>query len=151
MKKDGEISGKKILKKVSKKLKQYDKLSYGGQFAMFMGKVQLLEINLRRLLVELFDYKWERIEKWTLGQLTTELDNNKLRPDFIHLLKSLVERRNYVAHELLADELISQAILGSSKFKKHYSKELRFLHKSIFELEQVMLIYRLTNKHGSWK
>jgi thiamine phosphate synthase YjbQ (UPF0047 family) len=44
--------------------------------------------------------------KWTLGRTTTELEKNGLREDFINLLRSLVEYRNYIAHELLFDDAL---------------------------------------------
>ena len=139
-----------IQRKVSKRLKKYEKLNYLGQFAMFMGTAQLLELGLKGVLVDKYGYEIEKIENKTLGWTTIELEKNKLRTDFITLLKSLVEKRNYVAHELLANELIKQTLSGGLKPKKHYSKELRFLHKSIFEVEQVMVLFNWTSKNDGW-
>jgi hypothetical protein len=115
-----------------------------------MGTVQLLEIGLKKLLVDKYDYDFDKIENKTLGWTTVELEKKGLRTDFLYLLKSLVEKRNYVAHELLANEIIMQTLTSGLKPKKHYSKDLRFLHKSIFELEQVMVMFHWTTKHEGW-
>ncbi|MBT1688867.1 hypothetical protein [Dawidia soli] len=139
-----------IERKVSKRLKKYKKLNYLGQFAMFMGTAQLLEIGLKNLLIARYGYKVEQIEKKTLGWTTAELEKNQLRTDFVKLLKSLVEKRNYVAHELLANEMIKETLLGGLKPKKHYSKDLRFLHKSILEVEQVMVLFNWTSRNDGW-
>jgi hypothetical protein len=151
MKTNKTIKKKDIEKKVDRRIKKYGKLNYLGQFSLFMGTTQLLEIGLKNLLVDKYGYEFEKIESKTLGWTTIELEKKGLRPDFIHLLKSLVEKRNYVAHELLANEFITLTLAGGRKLKKHYSKELRFLHKSIFELEQVMVLFNWTTKHGGWE
>ena len=150
MKENKILKKRDIEKKVNKRLKKYNKLNYLGQFAMFMGTTQLLELGLKNLLVSKYGYEFEKIENKTLGWTTIELEKKGLRVDFIHLLKSLVEKRNYIAHELLANEFIMLTLTGGLKPKKHYSKDLRFLHKSIFELEQVMVLFNWTEKHGGW-
>jgi hypothetical protein len=71
---------------------------------MFMGTAQLLEAALQQLLVRRYKYDLERIERWTLGRTVRQLEARGLRSDVIRLLESVVEYRNYIAHELLLND-----------------------------------------------
>jgi hypothetical protein len=144
------LSQKEIVKQTTKRLKKYKNLNYFEQYSMFMGVSQLLEIGLKNLIFNKYSYELDKIEKWTLGRITNELEKNKFRQDFIILLRSLVNYRNYIAHELLANELLSHILYKKLKPKKHYSKELRQLHKGIYELEQLMFLFTWTHQNNCW-
>lgn len=58
---------------------------------MFMGKVHLLEMALKSLLQRKYDVAEKSMKKWTLGRVKKELRDKGLRPDFIALLKCVVE------------------------------------------------------------
>ena len=49
-KKQLRLGPRGIERTVFKRLKPYDKLSFLEQFAMFMGKTQVLELGLKQLL-----------------------------------------------------------------------------------------------------
>lgn len=74
-------------------------------------------------MVDKFQYDIDKIDKWTLGKTWSELERNKLRPDFILLLKSIVDYRNYIAHELLANKVLMDALLENKIPESHYDKE----------------------------
>jgi heme-degrading monooxygenase HmoA len=76
------------------------------------------------------------MEKWPLGTTAKELKKFGLRQDFIFLLESVVQYRNYIAHELLVNDAIIKAAVGKSG-----RLERRHLEKGIFELEQLMVFH----------
>lgn len=113
---------------------------------MFMGMAQVLEFGLKSLLVRLFKYDPDRIQKWTLGRVIRELENNGLRTDFIAVLRELLQYRNYGAHEYLANEAIVRRILSRDigRFERKY------LERGIFAVEQAMVIYDWLEGHNGW-
>ena len=94
-----ELTKEEIREGTNKRLKKYENLSFFEQYAMFMGVAQILEFGLKKLLESKFDYNLEEMETWSLGKTRVELQKNGLREDFLTLLKSVVDYRNYIAHE----------------------------------------------------
>lgn len=145
-KKPKALTGKDIHRAVFKRVAHYDNLNFLEQFAMFMGKAQLFEIALKQLLARRYDYEFDQIERWTLGRTARELKERGLRKDFIDLLWSVVEHRNFIAHELLASEAFVTALTG---------KTARFVRRplvhGIYELEQIMFLHDWCEKHNAWE
>jgi hypothetical protein len=143
---DPKLSGEQIAAAVAERLKKYDRLSFLEHFAMFMGVAQILELSLTGLLHRRFGVDLETMERWTLGRIAKQLKENGLRADFVTLLQSVVDYRNYIAHELLANEAILRSLLAgdSARF------ELRQLEKGTYELEQLMYLYEWTDEHQAW-
>lgn len=139
------MSGKQIQKKVHAKLKKYDKLSRLEQYAVFMGKAQILEFGLKGLLTRKFNVPLEDMERWTLGKTKDELKNRGLRPDFITFLEGVVKHRNNMAHEFLANNAISQSITNFSD-RKLYGD----LFRAIYELEQIIILYDWCEENNGW-
>ena len=140
------LSCEEIAAGVAERLKKYESLSFLESFAMFMGKAQILELGLKGLLHRRFGKELQTMERWTLGKTAKALKEHGLRPDFIHLLESVVGYRNYIAHELLANEAILRSLLSgeSGRF------EVRQLEKGTYELEQLMFLYDWTEEHQGW-
>jgi hypothetical protein len=134
-----------IQREVSKRLKKYNKLSFLEQFAMFIGSAQILELGLKHLLARRYKQDLEQMEKWTLGRTAKELKKFGLRQDFILLLESVVQYRNYIAHELLVNDAMLKALVGKSG-----RLEQRHLGKGIYELEQIMVFHDWLEKHSAW-
>jgi hypothetical protein len=130
-----------------KRLACYKDLSFAEQFAMFMGKAQLLELGLKGVLASKFGYDFDKMERWTLGQVRRELETVGVRPDFLALLKAVVEKRNFIAHEILAAEAMVGAILGEGN---QFTKNHRELSKAVYELEQLILHFDLNQEHDAW-
>lgn len=135
-----------IRKQVLKRLEKYKNLNVLEQFAMFMGMAQVLEAGLKNVLGRRYKYDIEKIETWTFGRTTSELKERGLRPDFIALLESVVEYRNYIAHELLVNDAMLRSILGDDSERL----ELRHMEKAIYELEQVVLLHDWCEEHNAW-
>jgi hypothetical protein len=130
---------------VLKRLKPYAKLSSIEQFAMFMGKAQVLELGLKGLLARRFGCDFGKMERWTLGQTTAELKKKGLRKDFVALLESLVRLRNLMAHDLLVSEAVVRLYTGRTT-----RASLRSLEHGIYELEQILLLHDRIEEHGAW-
>lgn len=134
----------------NKGLKKYEKLSFLEEYAMFMGISQLLELGLKNLLVEKHGYDLEKLQRKTLGQTKKELEKVKLRTDFLQLLESVIEYRNYIAHEILANRGLYFSVVGDQVPEGHHDKEHRLLQKAIYELEQLVFLFQWTNENDAW-
>jgi hypothetical protein len=139
------LERKDIERALLKRLKPYSKLSFFEQFAMFMGKAQVLELGLKGLLARQFGCDLDQMEKWTLGRTTNELKKKGLRKDFIALLESLVELRNVVAHDLLVSDALIRLHTGRTTRASR-----RPLEHGIYELEQILFLYDWTEEHSAW-
>jgi hypothetical protein len=140
------LSPRQVSTRVFRRLKKYEKLSSLEEFAVFMGKAQVLELALKSLLIRLFNYDPERIQRWTLGRTTRELKDRGLRGDFIALLEDLVDHRNHIAHEYLANEALLRRILHRDigrLARKH-------LERGIYKVEEAIVIYDWLEQHSAW-
>jgi hypothetical protein len=148
--KERSLSREDISKETSKRIERYKSLNFPEQYAMFMGVSQILEMGLKKLLEEKFNYDFDKIEKWTLGKTAKELQKNNLREDFIILLNSVVDYRNYIAHEILANKALMYGAFSHLIPKEHYDKDSRLLHKAIIELEQLVFLFEWTQENNCW-
>jgi len=144
-----EYTSEEIKKETFKRVEQYEKLNFIEKYAMYMGKVQILEFGLKNILIFNYKYLPDDIEKWTLGRTEKELSKNHLRKDFLLLLESIVQSRNYIAHELLLNKSLLNSIIKSVP-ANHYTKDERILDKSIIELEQILFLYDLIQENNAW-
>lgn len=146
--KDGEpgLESSEIREQVSKKLEKYKNLNFLEQFAMFMGTAQILEFGLKNVLARKYEYETEQMERWTLGRTVRELKESGLRTDFVCLLESVVEYRNHIAHELLANDVTLRYLLDGDSGRL----EARQLEKGIYELEQIVFLYDWCEEHDAW-
>jgi hypothetical protein len=145
MENDPSLSGEEIKELVKAKLKAYKDLSVLEQYAMFMGKAQILEFGLKGLLTRKYGIASESMEKWTLGRVKNELERQGLRSDIITFLGSVVDYRNYIAHEFLVNNAITQSIANFSE-RKLYGD----LFRAIYELEQIIVLYDWCEEHNGW-
>jgi hypothetical protein len=145
MEKHPILSGDEIKKIVQERLKLYDNLSVLEQYAMFMGKAQILEFGLKGLLTRRYGIPFDSMEKWTLGYVKNKLKQKGLRPDFITFLGSVVEHRNYIAHEFLVNNAITKSIANFSNQKLYGD-----LFRAIYELEQIIILYDWCEEHNGW-
>lgn len=143
---EGTLTGQNIKKLIQVKMKEYEKLSVLEQYAMFMGKAQILEFCLKRLLSRKYNVPSENMEIWTLGRTKKELSNKGLRPDFIAYLESVVSYRNDMAHEFLFNNAITQSMASFSE-RKLYGN----LFRAIYELEQIIIFYDWCEENNNWE
>ena len=143
------LSATEISKGVSERTQKYKALSFLEQYAMYMGVAQLLELRLKQILVREFGFGSESVEKFPLGRTLDELTRNGMRKDFLHIAGMVKDDRNYIAHELLANEMILESLNSKSDYSS--TKNLRILQKAIIEIEQLMFIFDWNEEHGEWK
>ena len=139
------LTAEDIKNAVNEKLESYKDLNFLEQYAMYLGKAQILEFLLKGLLARKYLIPYELMEKWTLGKVKNELNRNGLRQDFIEYLDSVVDHRNYIAHELLFNNAITMSIANFSD-RKLYGE----LFRSIYELEQIIILYNWCEEHNGW-
>ncbi|WP_197547627.1 hypothetical protein ACM66Z_05715 [Sulfurovum sp. ST-21] len=139
------LSDSEIKRLVQEKVESYKNFSNLEQYAIFMGKAQILEFGLKGLLSIKYEFSFESIEKWTLGRVKNELEKKGLRQDFITLLSSVVTHRNHIAHEFLVNNSIVKS-LGDFSDKKLYGD----LFCAIYELEQIIIIYDWNEENNGW-
>ena len=140
-----EISGEQIKAEVLAKLDQYKGRSVLEQYAIFMGKAQILEFGLKGLLARKFNVPPEDIESWTLGRTKNELRDKGLRPDFIKFLESVVDHRNNMAHEFLINTEITRSIANFSD-RKLYGD----LFLALYEIEKIIILHDWCEENDGW-
>jgi hypothetical protein len=143
---DPSLNSEQIQEGIRQRLLKYESKSMLERFALFMGTTQLLELSLKALLHRKYQIALDESERWTLGRTARELRKRGLRPDFCGYLDSVVGYRNYVAHELLANEALRRSILGSNQSVR----EPKELIKGIYELEQLALLHDWCEEHDAW-
>ena len=139
------LSGDQIKKDVFEKLAQYKDRSVLEQYAIFMGKAQILEFGLKGLLARKFNVPLEDMELWTLGRTRTELRQRGLRSDSIRFLDSVVDHRNNMAHEFLVNTEIIRSIANFSE-RKLYGD----LFRALYEIEQVIILHDWCEENNGW-
>lgn len=132
-----ELTQEQLLKKIAENLSFIEKMSFLEQYAIFMGKAQLIELELSGLLIRRYSYEEDKVEKTPLGGIITELEKCKLRADFIALLRELLGYRNSLAHEFLGVTAMGNKLAGSD-FEKLQYKELRY---ALVKVEEVTHVY----------
>lgn len=131
------LTPKKLLNKISKEFRKINNSSFLDKYIMFMGKAQLVEFELKRILLIKFKYKEEKLERMTLGTAICELKKIGLRSDLIFLLEGLRDHRNNLAHDFLGITIIGNSIAGHS-FQRLQNKELEH---ALFKVEEVIQVY----------
>jgi len=139
------MSGEQVKAEVFARLDQYKDRSVLEQYAIFMGKAQILEFSLKGLLVRKFNVSHEEMERWTLGRTKNELRDRGLRPDFIQFLESVVDHRNNMAHEFLVNAEITRSIANFSD-RKFYGD----LFRALYELEQIIILHDWCEINNGW-
>lgn len=142
-----EVSFDEIRQLCSQQLEKYDGKSLIEKYALYMGMVQILELQTKQIIYRQFDYEsegqWEKLETMTLGGAVKILDEKvRVRPDLVELLKNTRDNRNNMAHSFLVDTMISKSLEFSIE-----SIEVRKLDKYILELENLILFWEWCIKH----
>ncbi|MEK9501626.1 hypothetical protein WI372_11600 [Gemmatimonadota bacterium DH-20] len=139
------LSGEEIQARVHGSLAEYMGRSVLEQYALFMGKAQMLELGLKGLLTRRFDVPADDMERWTLGKTKNALAGRGLRSDFIELLEGVVGHRNSMAHEFLVSSAITRSIAKCSGRRLHGD-----LFRALYEVEQIILIHDWCEENDAW-
>ena len=141
------IEPDEIQTQISKKLDQYLGRSFFECFSLLLGKAQILEFGLKTLLSRECSISQNAIEKWTLGRVTNELEIIGIRGDYIVYLKRFVVQRNYIAHEMLANNAAFRSMAGNISERFEFSQ----IRQPIIDLEHLLIVYDLLELHKAWR
>jgi hypothetical protein len=140
------LTADEIREAVFQRMEKYRGRNLLEHFGLFMGLAQLLELALKDLLHRRYGLELESMERWTLGQVAGALRDGHLRPDFLHLLGSVVQYRNHVAHSVLADAVVLRDLYQGRQTRF----ETRDLDRGTYELEQLWFLFEWTEEHDAW-
>lgn len=145
--KSPELEPAELQRQIMANLDQYSGRSSFECFALLMGKAQILEFGLKSLLAREFSTSQDEMEKWTLGRVANELEARGIRDDYVAYLKEFVKERNYIAHEMLANNAIYRSMAGniSERF------EFRQLQQPSFDLERLLIVHDWLEEHQAWR
>lgn len=118
-----------IFKKVSNQLLAFNKLNFLERYAMFMGRAQLVELDLKHRALEK-GFTLEEMDKWTLGTTIRKLESKGLRPDYVNLLEELLKYRNDMAHDFLVSDVLGKSLIGI-EFQSLSEKQLRYALRAV--------------------
>ena len=141
-----ELGGPDLHEQIADRLKQYDDKSSLEMVALFLGKTQILEFALKSLLIDKYGFEGEKLEKWTLGITIGELEKQKVRGDYLSLLRRVLEIRNYCAHEILADIALVRGLIGT----KGDRLSLKPLRHGAYQMEEALLVFDFLQEHDAW-
>jgi len=141
-KKPKRLTSNMLQKKFWKSMRRYDKLNFLESYAMFMGRVQVVEFALKKILRRKYRYGYRKLEKMTLGGAIAELGQKGLRPDFVCLLKELNKHRINMAHEFLADHF---HLVSLRKDFGHLS--MKPLRHAIWKVEETIQVFDHLNEY----
>ncbi|EOV9595166.1 hypothetical protein ACN5PR_000570 [Cronobacter dublinensis] len=138
------LDHKELLAKIDAAIKIYTGKPFIERFGLFMGKTQLLEFGLKKILVSLPGYNLteKELERLSLGQTRVELEKLGLRTDYNALLKSFKEQRNTMAHEFLANFAVTQQLLDGARLIHPFERELAH---ACFAVEQLIILFDFIN------
>jgi len=139
------LSGEQIKAAVYANMDQYKDRSVLEQYAIFMGKAQILELGLKGLLAHTFEVPLESMELWTLGRAKNELRDRGIRLDFIRFLEGVVAHRNNMAHEFLVNTEITRSIANFTD-RKLYGD----LFRALYEIEQIIILHDWCQENDGW-
>jgi hypothetical protein len=131
-----------LLRKIGKSMAHLSKMNFLETYAIFMGKAQLVEFALKKILRQKYRYGERKLARMTLGAAITELDQNGLRKDFVALLRQLNEFRINMAHEFLADH----AHL-SSWDRRFGHLSLKSLRYALWKVEETIQVFDHLNQN----
>ena len=138
------LTAEQLTKAIFKALRPLDKLSFPERYTTFMGKAQIVEMALKRLLLRNYGFKEKQLEKLTLGAAIHHLEREGIRPDLVVLLNELNKFRIQMAHVFLCDDAIGKSLLGA-EFQHLSEKSLRH---ALFAVEHVIQVYYFLSAHG---
>jgi len=131
-----------LREKTFKNMSYFYKLSFLESYAMFMGKTQLIEFSLKRILSLKYRYGKKKLDKMTLGGVISELEKLGIRKDFILVLRELNKLRINMAHDFLVEHF------ALTTLDRRYGRfSLKPLRHAIFWLEQTVHVFNFLNQN----
>lgn len=142
---DNLLTKQDIMGLVEKGLEIYNNKDFLEAYGIFMGKAQLLEFGLKKVLTSLpgVVLSENKLERLTLGMTRVELEKNNLCTDYNDLLKIFVKKRNTMAHDFLAGFALTQHTLQQTGLQHMFMGDL---FRASYELEQLIVFFDFINE-----
>ena len=125
------LTPKMLIRKITRSMARVSNLNFLESYAVLIGKAQLIEFALKKILRKRYRYSESKVERLTLGVAISELERLGMRKDFVALLRELKDSRNNMAHEFMADHLHLTA--WDQKFGHLSLKPLRYAQWKVEE------------------
>lgn len=121
----------------------YADKSLNERYSIFMGKSQILELGLKKLLISFpnFDLNERELEKLTLGQTRVELEKLGLRADYNFILQDFVRDRNEIVHNFFINYAITQSLI-KGRLTNSFERQL---DHACFALERLIILFDFFN------
>ena len=142
-----QLDTSELQRQILRNLDTYGNRNSFECFALLMGKAQILEFGLKNLLNRRCGVEDTEMERWTLGKVASELTSRGFRGDYIELLKEFVKQRNYIAHEMLANNAIFRSIAPSMSVRFEFKQ----LQQPAHDLEQLLIVHDWLEEHDAWR
>lgn len=141
------LGGQELQDRISAGLEIYDGKPFIERFGLFMGKAQLLEFGLKKILASLPGYNLdeEKLESLTLGKTRQKMESLGLRTDYNATLKSFTQQRNTMAHEFLANFALTQQLMDGAALIGPVERELS---RACYAVEQLIILFDFINGAG---
>jgi hypothetical protein len=131
-----------LMRRISHGLTYMSRLSFLENYAMFMGKAQLVEFSLKKILSVRGRYSQSRLKRMTLGGAISELEKLGVRGDFALLLRELNKFRIDLAHEFLVGHL--SLVVLDARFGRLSWRPLR---DALAKVEETIHVYDFLNQN----
>ncbi len=139
---DKTLTPDELWKKIDKSMKRYSKFHFLENYAVFMGKAQLVELGLKKILDRRYRYGKRTLERMTLGHSIAELERLGMRKDFVWQLRQLNKQRIKMAHEFLTDFL--HVVSLDRRFGR---LSLRPLNHALWRVEETIHVFDHLNQN----
>jgi hypothetical protein len=136
------LSPQKLQKLIAKRLEPLEEMNFLERYAMFMGMAQIIEMELKGILIRNHGETEERLEKTTLGGAILKLKKAGIRSDFIELLWDLNDHRRKMAHEFLAVFSLLQKHAQAGQLSR------KSLQLALFTAEKTIQVYDFLNENN---
>jgi hypothetical protein len=149
-KKYNEEKNKELWDRVGKELKSYEGKTFLEQYGLYMLRVQMYELYLKRDLIELFEVPEEKAERMNLASILRYYEKNDIRahPILYVNLTEISQQRNSMAHEFLALAGTMSNIAGEAgmhffhKDLNRWAMDLELAFQQYLMLKETDMLYK---------
>lgn len=141
---------KELMQRVEEELKAYDKKNFLECYALYMFRIQMYEMSLKRDLQELFEVDEEKAERMNLSSIFRYFVEKDVRahPILYVNVKTIARQRNTMAHEFLAMATSMSELAGTDVMRffekdlNRWSSELEFAFQQYLMLKETDMLYK---------
>lgn len=145
------LTNEEVWEVVQEKTKIYQDKTFLESFGIYFGKCQILEWGLKQVLNQYYDVDLKSLKKYTMGRLKDKMVDEKIREDFTGLLKEVVNKRNFMAHDFLFENAQTNALLNDLNINERFNSFDRYLSKAAIELEYALVVFDWICDNKGWK